>query len=584
MSTTGRRVMLHLVAVTCSVALGAALVLIATYSNSSPPVYPYPHHSNSGTTGYLVVLGIALVGWGISVFIRCSDHTVRRYLTWMLALMEFWTVAALVRNSVIDSDVAAFAWYLYSLPTTFIPLLGFFCSLHMATYSSHRGVRVLERVLVACGIAICLLTLTNSLHFLAYRFDFSVPDWDERYTYGPIYLVSFVWSTGLYLATFLVVLTRSRRRLRAIIVFVVTVVIIGKLYEVLYAMRVAVAFSSNFSLTYLVFIIAIVESCLDLGLIPSTRWSAELFRRLPLDLKVFRRDGRLFSATDVAGPTSDGMLDYIKKSRAYPGERRVLRISSEPDLVYKLYALRGSRALLTESIESLNAHRRRLERDQRLLRERNATLEHDRQVRGTLHRQAIERELYEDIEASLRSSTEAIRSILSTLPEGGDAEVAEERRHLLHLVKLLVAYCKRKGDLMLYDKGDVDFDRKRIMIVVNEAMVDLRAAGVECAAIVEVEHSMPIPVMNTLYDCLYDFITTTFLHTDPVLLVYITEEDGGHIDLRITMEGEGDGDMADSPVVGELAELLDARSVDYSIEADASSIRLTARLSLREKV
>ena len=72
-------------------------------------------------------------------------------------------------------------------------------------------------------------------------------------------------------------------------------------------------------------------------------------------------------------------------------------------------------------------------------------------------------------------------------------------------VKLLVAYCKRKGGLILAEKSDPDFNRERLELVFNETAADLRSLDIECAALVETSEVLPAATVSVLYDCLYDF-------------------------------------------------------------------------------
>ena len=51
--------------------------------------------------------------------------------------------------------------------------------------------------------------------------------------------------------------------------------------------------------------------------------------------------------------------------------------------------------------------------------------------------------------------------LLSVLPRGDSPRERAERRDILTEVKLLVAYCKRKGALVLSEESNPEFDRDR---------------------------------------------------------------------------------------------------------------------------
>ena len=94
-----------------------------------------------------------------------------------------------------------------------------------------------------------------------------------------------------------------------------------------------------------------------------------------------------------------------------------------------------------------------------------------------------ERELFVEIEKSLESKTRRIQMLLDSLPDSNGPESIARRRERLVEVKLLVAYCKRKGALVLAEKSDPEFNRERLQLVFNETAADLRSIGVECAAL-----------------------------------------------------------------------------------------------------
>lgn len=98
---------------------------------------------------------------------------------------------------------------------------------------------------------------------------------------------------------------------------------------------------------------------------------------------------------------------------------------------------------------------------------------------------------------------------------------------MLTEVKLLVAYCKRKGALVLSERSDPEFDRDRLQLVFNETASELRSIAVDCAAAVSLESELPATVVSVLYDCLYDVASVALFATDPILMIFVSGDEKG---------------------------------------------------------
>lgn len=131
--------------------------------------------------------------------------------------------------------------------------------------------------------------------------------------------------------------------------------------------------------------------------------------------------------------------------------------------------------------------------------------------------------------------TRRIDELLSDLPRGNDPQSLAKRRERLTEVKLLIAYCKRKGGLVLAGKSDPAFNRERLQLVFNETAADLRTLGIDCAALVDIKRVLPASTVSVLYDCLYDFAAAAFAASNPILMLFVSDKaEAG--------EGEGSGD------------------------------------------
>lgn len=122
-------------------------------------------------------------------------------------------------------------------------------------------------------------------------------------------------------------------------------------------------------------------------------------------------------------------------------------------------------------------------------------LENERQISQATSSLMAEERLVDEVEAALSVSLARIADILSSLPAKKDAPPAVRRKEL-ERVRTLIAYCKRKGSLVLAEQADPELDCDRIRLIASELAGDLRAVGIDCAAVVDLAH--PITVRDAV--------------------------------------------------------------------------------------
>ena len=213
-----------------------------------------------------------------------------------------------------------------------------------------------------------------------------------------------------------------------------------------------------------------------------------------------------------------------------------VRSEAVADVVFKLYRLSAGTALLTEDASQITKLQRRLEERQDQLKSQNEILKRNHAMQSLLYRQRRERELGERVEQDLALTAAHIHTILDNRIVGTDAVAREDRLQQLNLVKVLVAYSKRKGMLALAAAESETLSSEQLAVVAREARADLNSIGIECAMLVDSRTPISISAFNTIYDCFYDCILSVLPRTNPVIMTYITTLDGGILEMRSVIE------------------------------------------------
>ncbi len=514
------------------------------------------------------VFGVVFSLWGVMAYLRCLDPRISRRLAAIAVTLTLWLLAVTIKWNTSDLALARYLWYSYYIPMALVPPLCLSCALRSAGVELGKRRAPATLAATALGATLSLLALTNDLHQLFFTFETPSPGIVGTYSYGPAYYAFFAYSALCYLAFFCVLWRSSRSALRGVVVPAAAVALAGLLYFAAYALQAPLASSLNFSLVYGILVIVVLELCLDLGLIPSTRSFGKVFDGLPFDLKIISRNGDLFRKTEVAEPLRPEVA-----MRMSPTEPASFALPYLPDAQFVSWPLSGGMALLTQNMGPLRRLNRTLEKRNAELERDRQTLEHDRELAELLANLEAESALVDDVDKALSASMSEVTTLLKTLPEEPCA-----RRRQLERARMLVAYCKRKGSLVLAEAADPEIDRDRIRLIANELACDLRAVGIDCAAITNLCRPVPAQQASTLYDCIYDMAAMAFDCTSPALIYHLGERDDGMVELRANLQSDDDEDLGSRARTQALRERLDACDVIYSLTGDVGQLVLVARV------
>ncbi len=573
------RLLAVLAAVLTSGVLAALVLAVALFGDRTPPPGPYAEGFGPATSTYahMAVAGVLLTAWGASVKRRCLDAQVGRFLLVATTLQIWVMLIIIVKYSWQNDDMSKALWYLTYVPLVFTPTFLLFAAMKTAGFGEGARPRAVRRACIVVSCFLVALVLTNRLHGLVFVFapsDSHIPFREVPYGYSYGYWLVYAWIALLFLACAVLPAFAARKRLRSAFLPLVLIAFVGVLYSAAYILKVDFVFRGNFYFTYMVFVVASIEFCLRTGLIPSYAWYGDLFASLPLDLRVFSRDLRPAFSTRCAhrlSPSESDALSHV----AYLGRGDTVRLSSPAGTTRKAFGIAGGIAYVVGDASVMESLRCALESKRTLLERRRALLKRRYLLHERLLRRERERELFEDVRSSLSWSTEAIEHIISSLPEGSAPEARAERLRAFMLVKLLLAYGKRRGRIVLDESDGRTFDAVDLRLVAEEIVVDMRSVGIECAALVEIESPIAASAGCSLYDCVFDVAIAAFRCIDPVIMLYV-RFDAGALELRCSLEASA-GSLAD--VRDTACARLDQRGERYRVDLADDSLVLVVSCS-----
>ena len=409
--------------------------------------------------------------WGLSVRRRVSVRGAVNCLFAMSLCMVLFMLLQVAKYRLFgfEPPLERLMWYLFSVPTGMIPLLGLCASLYfeypVLPVRLRWAVGALGTVTTALIAAICL----NDLHLQAYSFPADLDHWEERfindYSHGPLYWAEMAWLAVLCLMTAARAVRRcaipaNRRKAWGLAaVFAAAVLFSLDIANAVNLLSIGgyriIQLSEGMSLL----VIAGWEYCFRSGLLPTNRNYDRYFREMSLGAQISDRAGRVIYRTASWVPEED------------------LKAGKSGDLTLRTVPITGGTVSYEEDLSVIHRMQDRLREEQRRLSEKVDLMDAENRARAERLRTEEQNALYDRIFARVLPQREAISASAARLRRG---EAANPDRELARIA-VLGACIKRMANLLLLSERGALVDGEELTMALREALHCLSKAGVRCA-------------------------------------------------------------------------------------------------------
>ena len=455
--------------------------------------------------------GALTIAWASTVQRRVTNCKLRNLMLWVAVALLIQFVLQIARYELFTGQLRPqrYLWYGMYLPMTALPILCFY----IAALIYHPENKPLPRfhwLLIVLGALLMLGVLTNDLHFWMKAFPSGVLDDNGQEKNGWLFYVVSVFQYGLYAVAFLIILLKNRRFVLRRYRWVPFVpFLIGVVYFATYPLDIGhKLFSTRLYQIGEVFafcIIATLEACIQLGMIPVNRGYEKLFSAAPLRAVILDGNGELvYRTADVVYPFPPSRDDRVVSHMIRGGSVAYLvDVAQARELNEKLEEV-------TEQIEARNAY---IAEENRIKAER-AELE-------TRNR------LYERISVLVTPQLDKIERLLNA-PEGCD-------RDALSKIAVLKAYVKRRSNLELLAAADA-LTAEELASAVNESLSYLRLGGVNTAVYAFGTGAYPNELIIAAYES-FETVVEESMDTLSDMIVSIRAQ-GASLVLRVMMKAD----------------------------------------------
>lgn len=426
------------------------------------------------------------IAWGVSLHRRIIQPQVRRYLTSISVLVVFWMTVRTIRYSLDECIwLMRYLWYLYYLPMLLIPLLAVFVALSLGKPDNFRLSKWTGLLYIPTA-ALLLLVLTNDLHQFVFVFPEDAIVWVNDYSYALGYFLAVGWVVSCTITALVVMLIKCRiPHSRTVLMLPFAPAVVALIYGVLYYFRVPWLkfLTGDMTVVFCLLIVAILECCIECGLIQSNTGYEELFMVSRLGAQITNQENAVYLASANARALTEEQR-ISTKTQTVSADKSMI-VKSQP-IGFGHVLWQENVAELTEAIEQIEENCRDLAEHNRIRQENLKTrkkilaLQEKNRVSDLLHRETA-------------GQIDLIDRMLAQY----DTETDDRKRsRLLGGVAVVGAYIKRYGNLLLIGERTETADIRDLARCFDESFINLELLGVNCL------HTLPSDIILATKDML----------------------------------------------------------------------------------
>lgn len=452
------------------------------------------------------VIQISLViAWCSSVRTRIINKQVRHYLIAVGILLAFWLILRTCKWEFIAQNgthLGRYLWYSYYIPMVFVPLLGVFIIDHIGKAENYKTPNSLKYMYIPATFLVTAV-FTNDLHQLVFSFPNGLENSESDCIYYILYYITMAWFIllGIYFVVMLIKKSRVPgskhfQKLPAVILCISIV------FWALYCLHIV---GGDLAAIDCIMIIALLESAIQIGLIPSNTNYNELFRNSTVSAQIVDADYQPCMVSGTATPLSE---EVMRSAEAEPVDLG--------DTILHSKAITGGHVLWQDDVKQINDLIEQLRDTQERLGESNELLKAELELKENRARTEEKSRLYDRIAKEVAvqlAKAEELLKLAESEPEQTKSAIAK--------VSVICAYIKRRGNLLMLGEEDNIIPAIELEYCIRESLDNLRLGDVftsfdsKCDGTLKLEHAVvAFDFYENIVERLLDDATAMLIHLD----------------------------------------------------------------------
>lgn len=487
--------------------------------------------------GNFVYFGIIFC-WGIYIERSILSRKIRNLMLTVVRFMVFYMIVRTAKYRIfLDTQFTGrFLWYLYYIPQIFATLLTFIIAFRVGKPEEYRLPKIFNLFYVI-GTLIVIGYLTNDFHQLAFSFNPGFVAWDQQYDWGPLFYVSTVWIYFWLLAGVILLTVKSRAVNKKKAWIPVFWLVLGSAYIVLANFfHVWEQNPYNLPETHCFIVIAILESAVRIGLMPSNSAYGEIVSKSSAAFQIADYDNNVVYRSENAVT-----LDYSQMDEAKLGDTLI-----DSNTLLLSNTVSGGNIFWTEDITRVNEMNEKLEEIGKSLSEEGDLLKAENEIKEQRAKIAEQTRLYNSI-------SELVQPQLAKISRLVEAD-GDFNKNMAQIC-ILNCYVKRRANLTLLADRSPVCSTEELYLSLNESSEYLKLYGVASDVSCDESGDVPSDVILFCFDLWQNVIESTIERLNAAM-VRMTLRDGrfyyrvsvdaplsGNLDSSVAAAGELGGEL-----------------------------------------
>lgn len=405
-----------------------------------------------------------IICWIAFIQKRFISNRMRLLLVTMAFFLLLYILFRTQRYSLVSQNtprLSRFLWYLYYVPQIFAPLLSFVAAFSVGRAEDEKLpkqwlIAFLAATVLSVGI------LTNDFHELAFRFREGFYNWITDYSYGFLFYTVTVWIYFWLLASIIMLYHKCRIssiRHRVWLPFIWLPV--GTLLVILLALEDVIRIPSLFRLPeiHCFILIAIWESCIKIGLVPSNIEYNDFFSHSSLDVQITNADYDVIYRSEKAETLSGKQMRSAAKSPVLIRKNTLLCS----------HKVLGGNVFWTEDLTAVNSLNEQLREIGENLSQESDLLQAENEMKEQKARIEEQNRLYDSIAVLVKPYLDRIDSLIT------DDKSFKDN---LKIAMVLNCYIKRRANLILIGDTKESLFANELYLGIKESCEYLKLCGV----------------------------------------------------------------------------------------------------------
>ncbi len=430
-----------------------------------------------------VILLSLVIFWGVSIIHRIIRKDLRLYLLIIVIFILFFLVVRMIKYGLTRNDdiLNRYLWYSYYVSQCLIPPTLLLASLSI----EKKDGKPLKKTWFLIFIpAIILLSLiyTNDLHQLAFLFEYHNNEFS--YKHGIVFYLAIIWEILITIISLIIMIIKCQVSACRKKIWIPIFTFLGCVFISTICFLVNI---SSFKIPELLCFscIMIIESCIDIGLIPSNINYEKYF----------------YHSMCSAFITDENLqVIYRSKSSLSLDKEQLKAAIISPIMIdknTKFYGtkIHGGYTFRSEDLSLINEINNGLQEAKQQTKEENDIIEAENEMKKQSAKIDEQKKLYEKVETYTKDEINKLNNILQlkTINE-------EDFINKMRFACVLAAYIKRRSNLIILSKKDKLMDVNELELSINESISYLSLSNIDCFLDCKLKGKINSDILCIIYD------------------------------------------------------------------------------------